>query len=90
MARTKKTTLRLPGQEISDRGAIRLGNGTITGNFPPVQGWKQDAVEGKTERRDGAAISDFPTLRLSPPTVTGRGSVRLGNGTISGCFPARD
>jgi hypothetical protein len=47
-----------PPQEIADRGAVRLGASTLTGEFPPV-------------KQPGPEIADRGAVRLGASTLTG-------------------
>ena len=85
MAQIKEIVLRLPSDEIADRGTVRLGSGTITGAFPAVRGAKQTDAQDKDTPAAG-----FPALRLPSLRIADRGLVRLGSGTITAGFPSRD
>jgi hypothetical protein len=49
--------LKAPTADIEDRGTIRLGNASITAEFPPV-------------RRPRAEIADPGTIRLGNGSIT--------------------
>jgi hypothetical protein len=86
MALIQEIVVRLPTEEIADRGTVRLGSGTITGSFAPARETKQNASDGKSEQADAG----FPALRLPERKIADRGLVRLGSGTITAGFPSRD
>ena len=51
--------LRLPNQEVADRGIVRLGNGMITANFPQL-------------RLPNAEIADSGIVRLGNGMIAGK------------------
>jgi hypothetical protein len=55
--------LRRPTPEIADRGAVRLGSGSITTGFPPL-------------RRPTPEIADRGAVRLGSGSITARFPLR--------------
>jgi len=57
--RTDKTmpTFKAPASTIEDRGTIRLGNSSVTAEFPPP-------------KRPSAAIAERGTIRLGNSSIT--------------------
>ena len=56
---TEKTmpAVQAPTPRIEDRGTVRLGNGSITAEFPPL-------------KRPGTEIADRGTIRLGNGSIT--------------------
>ena len=84
---------RLPGvaqpqAEIADRGTVRLGDGCITGGFPPLRQPKPETADRGTVRLgDGCITAGFPPLRQPKAEIADRGTVRLGERLHHGEFP---
>jgi hypothetical protein len=54
---TNLLPLKMPSQQIEDRGTVRYGNGSITAEFPPL-------------KQPGPDIEDRGTLRYGNGSIT--------------------